>query len=80
MGQGERLNTSEAAAIVHEIFDVLGESVCINSVSLDDLDSLIAKGDRGYQIKMKCSLDNHSRKSIKPIIERNHLALKEENS
>ena len=64
---------------MHEIFDAIGESICVNSVSLDDLDSLIVKGERGYQIKIKCSLDTQSRKSIKPIIEKSHLTLKEEN-
>ncbi len=73
------MDKSEAAAVMHEIYDAIGESVCINSISLDDLDSLIVKGDKGYQIKMKCSLDNHSRRTIKPIIEKNHLTLKESN-
>ncbi len=73
------MNRSEAAAVMHEIFDAVGESICIDSVSLDDLDSLIVKGDRGYQIKMKCSLDTLARRTIKSIIEKYHLAIKEEN-
>jgi len=64
--------------VLHEIFDVIGESICVDSISLDNLDSLIIKGDLGYQIKMRCSFDVNSKDSILPILEKNHLVLKEE--
>ena len=73
------MNKSEAAAVLHEIFDVIGESVCISSVSLDNLDSFVVRGDRGYQIKMKCVLDGDSRDSILPILGKKNLEIREEN-
>ena len=79
MGHGNGLNKSEALVVLRQIYEVVGESVCVESVSLDNLDSLIVKGDKGYQIKMRCTLDRHSRGSILPILEKRHLALKEEN-
>ena len=73
------LNKSEAVAVLREIFEIIGESVCVESVSLDDMDSLIVNKGRGYQIKMRCTLDSISKSSILTILERKQLAIKEEN-
>ncbi len=72
------MNKSEAIVVLRQIFGVIGESVCVDFVSLDNLDSLLVKHNLGYQIKMKCALDRNSMDSVLSILEGKHLALKEE--
>jgi hypothetical protein len=71
------MNKSEALAVLHEINEAFKDSVRINSVSLDGSQvSHISTG--GYQIKMKCELDNSSRDTIKGIAKRRSLTMKEQ--
>ncbi len=72
------LNKAEAAAVVHEIFDAIGESGCVESVSLDDLDSLLVRYHKGFQIKIKCKLDSKSKASVLSVLKKRHLSLSEE--
>jgi hypothetical protein len=72
------MNKAEALAVLHEIYDALKESVTIDCISLDGSQvSHISTG--GYQVKMKCELDNISRDVIKGIVKRNNLSMKEQN-
>jgi hypothetical protein len=81
LGMRGLLKKQEALAVMHEIRDVLKESVIISSVSLDMRSSRVAKtfeGD-GFLIRMRCDLDKYSADCLKPILEKNMLALCEEN-
>jgi hypothetical protein len=70
------LNKSEALAVLHEIYDACRESVIMTCVSLDA--RKVERAQTGYQIRMKCELDNPSRQCILAILEKHNLALKEE--
>jgi hypothetical protein len=72
------MNKSEALAVLHEFKDACKESVTVSCVSMDDSQvSHIFTG--GYQIKMKCELDNCSRDILKGIIKKQNLAMREQN-
>ena len=69
----------EAVAILHEILEVWGESVIMTCVSIDDASSTVYRNlNIGYEIRMRCDLDNDSRDCIKPILEKHKLGIKEE--
>ena len=72
------MNKSEALSVLHEIFEACKESVTMNSVSLDG-SQVYHVFTGGYQIKMKCELDSHSRDCLKGIAKKHNLAMKEEN-
>ena len=64
--------------MLHEIFEACKESVTMSSVSLDGSQvSHVFTG--GYQIKMKCELDNISRAILKGIVKKRNLTLSEQN-
>ncbi len=71
--QNERENRAEAIAVLQEVLDVWRESVLINSASID------TQFSSGFEIKMKCNLDDNSRNNIRSILEKHKLSLKEEN-
>ncbi len=71
--QNKKNSRAEAIAVLQEIFDVWQESVLINSASIDTQPS------NGYEIRMKCNLDNNSRNNIETILEKHKVGLKEEN-
>lgn len=73
------MNKPEALSVLHEIAGALRESTLISSVSLDQHISLTKDPkDESYHIRIKCDLDNYSRKSLKPILNKHNLILKEE--
>ena len=67
------MNKSEALDVMHEILDALKETVSISSVSLDHSSHQISKHPDDFQIKIKCNLDDYSRKCIQPILEKHNL-------
>jgi hypothetical protein len=75
------LKKQEALGIMHEIRDVLKESVIISSVSLDLRSSRVAKNPEGvgFLIRMRCDLDKYSADCLKPIMDKHSLVLCEEN-
>ncbi len=72
------MNKSEALTVLHEIYGVCRESLTISCVSLDSKSSQIVPDGRAFQIRLKCELDNQSRRCIKPILQKHRLAMKEE--
>jgi hypothetical protein len=71
------MNKTEALAVLSEIRDALKESLVVSCVSLDGSQvSHILTG--GYEIKMKCELDNVSRNIINNILKKYELYLKEQ--
>jgi hypothetical protein len=77
-GMRGRLLKTEALAVMHELLELLKESVLISGVSLDYLGSKIANSPEGFQLKITCNLDKCSRASIKPILERHNLCIRED--
>jgi hypothetical protein len=72
------MNKSEALAVLGEIRDAFKKSEVLNCVSLDNSQvSHVSTG--GYEIKLKCELDNVSRDAVSSILKRNELYLKEQN-
>jgi hypothetical protein len=69
------MNRSEAVAVLHEIYDLLKESVTMNQVSLDDKSQLVKNGN-GYEIKMQCIFDEDCWDGVKPILERHGLGMR----
>ncbi len=76
LGTRGHVNKSEALAVLHEIYNACGESVTMTCVSLDA--KQVEHAQTGYQIRIKCELDNPSRQNILTILEKHNLALKEE--
>jgi hypothetical protein len=72
------MNRQEALAVLHEINNECKETILATCVSLEASSSLTKDG-KGYQIRMKCDLDDYSLKSLKPILQRNSLVLEENN-
>ena len=75
MWELETMDRAEALAVLHEILEACGESVIMNSVSIDNLP--VSVTSKGYQIKIKCSLDNDSRQIIESVLKKHKLFLKE---
>ncbi len=72
------MNKTEALAVLSEIRDALNKSLVMNCVSIDGSQvSHVLTG--GYEIKMKCELDNVSRDIINGILKRYQLYMKEQN-
>jgi hypothetical protein len=72
------MNKTEALAVLNEVRDALKESTVVSCVSLDGSQVFhILSG--GYEIKMKCELDNVSRGIIDSILRKHELYLKEQN-
>ncbi len=72
------MNKTEALDVLNEIRDALKESIVVSCVSLDGSQVFhILSG--GYEIKMKCELDNASRGIIDSISKKHELHLKEQN-
>ena len=67
-----KLNKAEALNVLHEILDVLKESVLISCVSLDYSGS---KNSENFTIKMECNLDDYSRKQIESILDKHNLKI-----
>jgi hypothetical protein len=67
---------TQAIAVLHEIIDVLQESILINSVSLD----APFLEPNNYQIRMGCCLDTRSMDLLKPVLVKNNLGMKIGNS
>jgi hypothetical protein len=80
LGMRGLLKKQEALGIMHEIQDVLKESVIISSVSLDLRSARAAKNPEGvgFLIRMKCDLDKYSADCLKPILDKHRLVLCEE--
>jgi len=72
------MNKSEALEVLGEIRDALSKSTVLNCISLDGSQvSHVSTG--GYEIKIKCELDNSSRDAISGILKRHELYVKEQN-
>ncbi len=72
------MNKSEALEVLSEIRNALNKSAVLNCVSLDGSQvSHVSTG--GYEIKIKCELDNASRDAISGILKRHGLYMKEQN-
>jgi hypothetical protein len=64
--------------VLYEFYEACRESVTVSYVSLDGSQVSHISTD-GYQIKMKCELDSCSRDTLKGIIKRHNLAMREQN-
>jgi hypothetical protein len=73
------MDRKEALAVLHQINDECKEAILMFCVSIDSLNSQLTKEGTRYLIKIKCDLDDYSRKCLNPILQRNGLSLKEEN-
>ncbi len=73
------MDKPEALAVVHEILDACRESVIITCVSLDPRAQIKRCENDRYLIRMKCDLDRISRDCIKPVLEKHHLQIREQN-
>ena len=72
------MNKSEVLVVLNEIRDALKNSEVLSCVSLDGSQvSHVLTG--GYEIKMKCELDNVSRDIINGILKRYEMYMKEQN-
>jgi len=72
------MNKSEALAVLSEIREALKKSEVLSCVSLDGSQvSHVLTG--GYEIKMKCELDNVSKDIINGILKRYEMYMKEQN-
>ena len=72
-----RMNKTEALEVLSEIRDALNEAHAINCVSPDGSQvSHVLTG--GYEIKMKCKLDNVSRDTINGIVKKLRLYMIEQ--
>jgi hypothetical protein len=69
---------SEAVEVLRDIFAAIGESLIMNSVSLDSNDSILLKGSDRYEIKIRCTLDKESKNSIRRVLEKHKLEMKED--
>jgi hypothetical protein len=76
---GINVKRPEARAVLHEIFKECQESVIHWRVSLDSKESHVIEDSNGFEIRLKCYLDDHSRRLIKTILDRHQLGMKEEN-
>ena len=76
---GINVKRPKARAVLHEIFEECQESVIHWRVSLDSKESHVVEGSDGFEIKLKCELDDHSRSVIKTILNKHQLGMKEEN-
>lgn len=72
------MNKAEALKVLFEINDAC-KSLLMTCVSIDRPSSQIMETSNGYQIKLKCDLDTHSKNCIAPILNKYKLGLKEEN-
>jgi len=70
------MHREEALAVIHEIYHVCKDSVSLTCISLDS--KQVEHTKFGYQIRMKCELDNISRQRIETIIRKHNLIQKEE--
>lgn len=72
------MNKIEALAVLHEIREAWKELVTVSYVALDGSQvSHISTG--GYEIKMKCELDNTSRDILRGILNKYDLYMNEQN-
>ena len=69
------MDRAEALAVLHEIFEACSDSVIMTSISLEN--PPVSVTSKGYQIKIKCSLDNNSRQTIESVLKKHKLFLKE---
>jgi hypothetical protein len=72
------MNKAEALVVLHEIRDVLKESVIISSLSLDCTPQVEHMSKLFYEIKMKCELDSQSREYLQLVLDRHKLSMKVE--
>jgi hypothetical protein len=74
------LKKEEALAVMHEVLDVLHESVVVSSVSLDLRSSRVSKDqDNGdYLIRIRCDMDKYSADCLKPSLEKHNLLMAKE--
>jgi hypothetical protein len=70
------MQRDEALAVLHEIYHVCKDSVSLTCVSLDA--KQVEHTKVGYQIRMKCELDNVSRQRIEIIMRKHNLVQREE--
>ena len=72
------MDKQEALAVMHEILDVLKESVLITRVSLDGRRSHVFKDDENgdYSIRIRCDFEAGCWNGVKPILERHGLSMK----
>jgi hypothetical protein len=69
------MKRQEALAVLHEICNVLKETVAINHVSLDEKNSIVNNSD-GYEIKLQCQFEKACWTGIKPILEKYRLGMR----
>lgn len=69
----EKGSRADAVSVLQEILDVWRESVLVSSATIE------TQFPNGFEIRMKCNLDDNSRNNIEAILEKHRLCLKEEN-
>lgn len=72
------IKKAEALKVFYEMHDKC-KSCLMNCVNPNQPSSQIEETSEGYQIKMKCELDQYARKCLTPIVERYNLTLNWEN-
>ncbi len=69
------LDRPEAVAVLNEVYETCRESILITCVSVD---SQVSDDSNGYEIRMRCILDGHSRNCLALILEKHGLGIREE--
>ena len=72
-----KVDKSEALAVLHEIVDECKEIIAIRFISLDSQKSHTNPDAKGYIIKISCTLDSQSRFCLNAVLRRHDLCLVE---
>ncbi len=72
---GLYINRTKAIEVIHEIYEVLKETVSMSQVSLESKSQIVENSD-GFEIKMRCAFENDSWECIKPILQNHGLRMK----
>jgi hypothetical protein len=72
---GENVNRQKALGVLHEIVNCCDEFRDIRAVSITDSTAQIRMKSTGYEIYMKCALNDARRRCLTPILEKHQLKI-----
>ena len=74
---GENVNRQEALDVLHEIANSCDEYRDTSVVSITDSTAQVRMKSTGYEVYMKCTLNNAKRQCLTPILKKHHLKMAE---
>ena len=74
---GENVNRQEALDVLHEIANCCDEFRDTSVISITDSTAQVRMKSTGYEVYMKCTLNNAKRRCLTPILEKHHLKMAE---